>query len=441
MSDQAPSNFYNIDLSNIANATQNFGDFVRSEHKTWMLLDCAPSRNSFSFTLQQIAKALNAQKIEPVFVNLAKDGVPLDPKALRNILKRDNPDYILWDGCGAYRHWDVIKESKSKKINTIFDDPVMRSEGFGVVKQMIDAHNHGVNFFCWDPYWADVMMLDWGIIAHPIELAALPDEYYPSTIRLSDDVVFIGHLHSPRDIDHKITIMNRMFQKVAKDIQNQLPKFKYGSIKSWDLLIEDMVDSYSAGDKQLFHDTSYTQPNDLYTLRNLVWMMSKNENRIRILKRALKVHDVSMFCEMSILDHCSEHEVRSLLGEWGPRLTMFSTTGAHMKHLGQCYHYGKIHIQATDPQSVYAGIPYRVYQTAGAGRPLLTDYKRDWNKSFTYGTDFETYESEDEFENKLSLLLKEEDKLKYLGDNIRLRFDTQHTWKHRLSSITDSTLL
>jgi spore maturation protein CgeB len=105
--------------------------------------------------------------------------------------------------------------------------------------------------------------------------------------------------------------------------------------------------------------------------------------------------------------------------------------------LGQLYHAGVVQIQATDPQSVLGGIPYRVFQTAASGKALITDLKSELVECFEPETEILGYRSMQEFTSQLSKALKNPTHLAEIGRAAHQRFEKEHTWSHRLATIED----
>lgn len=395
-----------------------------------VLLEAADSRHGHDFVLQQIGLEYNRQGIEPKLINLLRGSAPLAPEILKRTLDELKPQTIITAGAAAFRHWPIIKNVHARKISLWFDEPFLRAEAHGVVDEMKDAGKRSdTDIYCWDPFWSDRMLSQWGIPTKGLDLAANPMEYYTSTINLSDDAVFLGHLHSPKDIGHVVDTLNPLFKRIYLHcmdfIENNF------QIPNWHSLIESSVMSMGDGDIRLYRDTETNQPMNLCSLRKAVWMQSKNALRVRMLKRALKVTNVTIFSEMTQLSHANEHELRGLLGYYGNKLKVFDTSGYESKKLCQLYHYGKIHLQATDPQSVYRGVPLRVFQTMASGKVLLTDTKRDWKEIFEAGKEALTYETEDQFEETLKMSLETPDTLKDIGHAARQRFLLEHTWEMR----------
>lgn len=399
-----------------------------------VLLEAADSRHGHDFVLQQIALEYNRQGIEPHIINLLRGTVPLEPHVLKNALDKLKSTTIITAGAACFRHWPVIKEIKARKISLWFDEPFLRSEAFGIVDQIKDAGQRGdTDIYCWDPFWSDRMMTEWNVPTKGLDLAAHPMEYYESSMNLSDDAVFIGHLHSPKDIAHVVDTLNPLFKRIYLHCMDFIAdNFQ---IPNWHSLIETSVMSMGDGDIRLYRDTAINQPMNLCSLRKSVWMQSKNALRVRILKRAVRVCPVTIFSEMTQLSHANENELRGMIGAYGKDLKVFDTSGYQSKQLCQLYHYGKIQIQATDPQSVYRGVPLRVFQTMASGKVLLTDTKRDWKEIFESGKEALTYTTEEEFEETLKMSLEMPDTLKDIGHAARQRFLLEHTWEMRFKQM------
>lgn len=401
--------------------------------KEYLLLDGATYPGTSDFTLNQIGQELAFQGKEVGIVPLCMGGKEMPYEEFKKIMDTNDPSYIIWNGAAAWRFWPILKDyNLSNRISLWYDDPFMPSEYFGVDSE-ISKSAMFTNIFCWDDHWCNMMQSKWGANAEPTHLAASPREYYTSDIHLTEDLVFIGNLHSYHEIERVKHSLPRIYRKVADEAEKYIKNF--GIIPDWMRLINMIVNSWSDGTKTLWIDLCHRNREHLRSLRWFVWALSKNEVRIRMLKKAIKIHPVRMFCETRQLNHASIEEIQHMIGDYSRKnLMIFDTSDYRSHELCQLYHYGMLHLEATDPQSVTTGIPYRVFQCAASGRPLLTDFKLGWENQFEPGKEILFY-GEENFEETLEKTIKEKDKLHDVGKYASERFLKDHTWAKRLEQI------
>lgn len=400
--------------------------------ENWVLLDASSSPHLGDFVLNEIAQTLKVIGANPKIIKLFQDGQPVDPNGLLRTLQELKPNRIVFTNATAWRFFSVLTNVECPKYSLWFDDPVSRAEDTRIVDEFKEGSKRSdFKIFVWDRYWREKIKKDWDIDSHHIELAARPEDYYTSTIELTDDVVFIGNLHSKSEMQRCYFMMPRIFQKIIDDWVE--PTFNFLNAprsSSWDQVINGVLNNWSAGDQRLFHDICERNLNHLVNLRWYLWANAKNYVRVEMLRKALEVTPVRMMTETKQLVHAGPQEIKYMVGDFSGRLKIHETCSYKAKELCQLYHYGCLHIQATDPQSVYGGIPYRVYQTAASGRPLLTDFKTDWGQSFEFDKEIIPYSWN--FQDTLNKCLSTPDVMKQVGKDARIRFEKDHTWNNRI---------
>lgn len=405
--------------------------------KSWLFLDCERNPKLIGFTIKDVSAALSKQGIVPLLVK-CYDGTKWmsERDVSENISNSKGLTHIVWIGGEGWRYYKILKETPVNKVNMWFDDPFMRMGNHtGARDAMADSVNDSLFLITiWDKYWGNLLKQAIGIKYMHMHLAANEFEYYPAKRNLSDDIVFIGSLHSPmgiEDIINSLPEIFRVFYKIAVDlIVEQDP------IQSWDKIMPEVEKIMIKGDLNIFANQVILYPKAFTSLQSMIWMRSKNEARIRILKGARKVNYLSVFTETQQRLHASEMEIRGMIGEWNRnKLKIVDTSNVQQELLPQFYHYGRIHINATDPQSVESGIPYRIFQTMASGRPLLTDSKPGYRELFIEGLELEFYESTRDFTERLHDIFNCKNKLEQLGEAARKTFEKSHTWNHRIEQI------
>jgi hypothetical protein len=387
-------------------------------------------------TIQQIAEELCRHGDNVNITNTFSRNAGVSPDIIKKHIAEVIPDVIVFQGPTGLRYLDILKECGKPLINLWFDDPLMRIGAYGLEKQM-EASKSIFEHYIWDGYWRRKCKAKWNVDSYPIHLAANGEQFYPtSTIFNKDDIVFIGNLHSPRSIEIMSETLPPTYVRLIKFCKRYLQNLPEEScVPSWDVLIEMAYNDSLPGEQKLIALQSQRGNELRANFQWCIWAMSKNLVRIRMLKRALNVGTVRMFADTVQHSHANESETRGLLGEWSSRLNFHRTDGLNADQLAEVYHHGWIQIQATDPQSVDGGIPYRVFQTSASARPLLTDTKPELADAFDYGKEILTYDNCNDFEETLSRLSKDKSFLNDIGLSARSRFEREHTWKHRIDYI------
>jgi glycosyltransferase involved in cell wall biosynthesis len=416
----------------------------------WAFIDSQPSREDF--TLREIGKGCHRLGEEFRLINVAgsKPGELKQPEEVRKMLEVWKPDVILWGSVTGVPYFELWSEPRWKVIPKIalwFDEPVTRVECIQLSHVMkATANRPDFIHAIWDGHWREEVKARWGIDAKPIHLAADEEEYHPSRgilsnwgkIGLGNEVVFIGMLHTQESIQKCLGPLPRGLRSLASAVQSKLDDFAKGGshyVRSWDVLWKEALPELSEKERILVQTESERQPLAVCSWRYGIWAMSKNAVRIRVLREALQSAPLLVFADQKQLAHCNDAEWRFLLGEEGNRLKIFDTSDLKAQQLGCLYHYGMLHLQATDPQSAQGGIPFRVFQTAASGKPLLTDLRPELMTCFKRDKEILGYESFDQFASVLQSALSDPETLVEIGKAARKRFEREHTWSHRLQEI------
>jgi hypothetical protein len=403
----------------------------------WLLIDDSPNGNHVCMTIQQIAEELAKTEKTVNIMNSFHKSLSVPKEEMASVIRGMNPDVVLFQGPTGLRYLDILGPFNGQCVNLWFDDPLMRIGAYGLDAQMEESFYFLWNHFVWDGYWREKVKAKWKNEPMPIHLAANPNQFYEtSTVFNRDDIIFLGNLHSPRSIEVNIESLPPTYVKIVNYCKNYLNNLSDDcDVPSWDKLIEAAFLDSLPGEKKLICIQSDRSNEVRSNLQWVIWAMSKNFVRIRMLKRALKVGTVRMFADTVQHSHASESETRGLVGEWSSRLSFHATDGLNADQLAELYHHGWIQIQATDPQSVNGGIPYRVFQTAASGRALLTDKKPELADAFEYDREILTYDNMTHFEHRLVELSARKSDLFDIGKSARARMVKDHTWRNRMDYI------
>lgn len=416
----------------------------------WLIIGTQPGPK-YGFTDIQIIKAVQDQGIEVYYVNPneMREKVP-------NILHNVQPHVIYWEAINGWKIWDLIKDYKCKaKINTWFDDPIMRMDFSGIGKRMMDNNvnefgdfngltdkvghstRQNVKIFCWDDYWNQRLFMDCGMICSKLlHLAACHKDYYSANVACTNKPIFIGSLHSPRGLN---TIQERLcepFNTILNSIKEEL--YKMEDIPSWDKIEGHYLGILGDGERRLYQDICNSDRMMQSYFRQCIWGHSKNAVRVRMLRAALEVSPVIMFSETGQINHVKEGELRAMIGKNEHKLEFHDTTGLPQEKLAMLNHWGWVHLQATDPQSVYHGYPYRMFQTMASGKALLTDMKEYWSNDFKHEEHLIAYKGDEILKSNLNFMLKDKDGCRQIGNAARELFLRKHTWQHRIHEMLNA---
>jgi hypothetical protein len=416
----------------------------------WAFLDATIGLENF--TLRQLRLTLQRLGNEAATIQVMKGTRLKEPPEIDAQLHAWKPDRIVWcaeTGLPYMGLWTENPWNSVPKIDLWFDEPVTPIERFGLDEMM--RHTAGQpGFFhgIWDGYWRDEAYARWGVEARAIHLSADEVEYQPrpddpSGNKSNEPVVFIGMLHSQATIARHLEGLPRGLCALAAAIRARLDaethplpeKWHYRDIPCWDRLWRDVEPELSSKEQLVLKSECQHKPQAVWQVRWATWAMAKNAVRVRVLRQVLQVAPLRVYCEQKQLGHANEAEWRTLLGETGPRLQIVDTSNCKGEELPRIHQEGSLHLQATDPQSVRGGIPYRVFQSAASGKALLTDLRPELVACFEPGKEIFGYPSAAEFLPFLETVLADPSRRRDAGIAARQRFEREHTWHHRIRTI------
>jgi glycosyltransferase involved in cell wall biosynthesis len=288
--------------------------------------------------------------------------------------------------------------------------------------------------FVWDGYWRRWLNENHQIRSFPIHLAADPDEFFPlrKNDAFNDSIIFVGTLISPAKIHALKSQLPPALDHIADAFDQEYKRSIYGSSPYY--ILEQTISSLPIKWAKAYEMFAAQNPEMVGLLNAYVWMIGKNETRIRILKAALSVGPLLILSANLEGTHATKAEINALLENRTTHLEYRDSSG-YEKSLAEVYAFGKIHIQATDPQSIDGGIPFRVFQTTACHRPLLTDQKTELKECFKYGREILTFESDKDFVDKLRGALRNPSFLEEVAEQGYKRFLKEHTWKKRMEQV------
>jgi len=407
----------------------------------WALLDANPSKEDF--TLRQIRLSLQRQGHEVGILHVTGTSGLKCHTEIETVLTSWKPDRVLWcsiTGMPYLELWSGAALGGIPKIVLWFDDPVTPVERYGLESDLRElASRSDFHFGIWDGHWRDVAKSQWGLQAHAIHLSVDEEEYVPAGNLISEKVFFVGMLHSQASISERLEHLPRSMRSLARVVENRLKQAmedpEWRMVPSWDVLWNEAQQELLSKEQILLRTEFERDREAGWRLRWGTWAFAKNVVRVRMLRKALEATPLHVFCEQKQLGHASEEEWHALLGQKGPRLSVSDTSELTAEELARLHQCGSLHLQATDPQSVRGGIPYRVFQAAACAQVLLTDLRPELEASFEPGREILGYHNAAEFAAQLRHCLADPILLHEVGAAARKRFEKEHLWRHRIETM------
>lgn len=317
-----------------------------------------------------------------------------------------------------------------------FDDPLRSVDYWAKEPGYLEALRlPNIYHFVWDGYWRRWLSEHYQVRSFPIHLAADPDQFYPlpAPSEYQDHIVFVGTLVSLKNIETARHKLHPTLHHIATALSTLVESETYG--KSTYQILDRIIAGLTPKLLHAYQALTESEPDAILNLRSFAWMLGKNEVRKRILGKALEIAPLLIFCGNWEGTHGSENEIRTILKTNSNRLMILDTRTLDSQNLTSLYAFGKLHLQATDPQSIEGGIPFRVFQTTASQRPLLTDRKLELAECYCYEKELLTFESEHDFPDALQKALNGSEALKEIAQQGYQRFLKEHTWKHRFEYV------
>ncbi len=354
---------------------------------------------------------------------------------------RAKPDLIVTRG-GLGINWPdffLHEEIASLPVAALwFDDPVRPLAFFKNTPRYLDAlRRPGMHHFVWDGHWRDWLRTRHAVPSYPIHLAADPKEFYPSEDGDAEGVYFVGTLTRPSLMRAKADSLSFAVRKAAHAYLRALENAPYATEPY--TLLEQVVLGLPQALSEAVKSARAEFPEQDTSLLALAWMAAKNETRKRALLAALAVSDIRVLSANIEGSQAQETELRAIVGETRHRVEFQDTSTLSPSELRLLYRNGLLHLQATDPQSVRGGIPFRVFQTSACGKPLLSDEKPELKEAFQEGQEMFYYSTDSEVPDRLSRLLAAPEQVRQVAQAARERFLADHTWAHRVASVLAAT--
>lgn len=359
---------------------------------------------------------------------------------LSMLLDIEKPDRIIWQGGIGYPFYSLLTNqtwTKVPKIVLCYDEPFNIFIGTKFENDWKDSGSRD-DFFIgiWDGYWRDRTYSRWGFKTFACHLAVNEFEHMPETKQNNKGVIFYGMLQSVKAIRFTYKNLPVNLQKIVQGLDNTLERYDSLSLKGAEVEAprcgEEAIEAFADGD-----EVEKAPAHHQRALRWVAWAMLKNSFRVQVLRKLLMKTPVIMFSDTVQCNHASEPEIGAMLSMGVCNLTVVNTSNWSVAELRDIPNMGHVHIQATDPQSVAGGIPYRMFQTAACGKCLLTDSKPELEQAFKRDEEFAAYHNASDVVGALYILEAFEGHTLATGESARQRFLEEHTWTHRVNEFED----
>lgn len=390
-----------------------------------------------SLIVNELRAAIEKQGHQSARVRVLKnEHVMLSELELSLTLEVEKPDRIVWQGSIGYPFYKVLTNdtwSGVPKIVLCYDEPFNIFIGTQFENDWKDS-GHREDFFIgiWDGYWRDRTYQRWGFKSFPCHLAVNEFEHYPQPREKNRGIIFYGMLQSVKAIQYTYKRLPENLQKIIYTLDNTLQRYNsqcfHGAIVEAPYCGEEAIEAFAKG-----NEVEKAKPYDQRALRWCAWAMLKNSFRVQVLRKVLEKYPVIMFCDTKQCNHATEMEIGAMLSYGISNLTIVNTSNWSVEQLRDIPNMGHIHLQATDPQSMAGGIPYRMFQTAACGKCLLTDSKPELAIAFQKDKEYYEYENAGDINQSLYMLEFMEHLPNEIGAAAHERFLKEHTWTHRLA--------
>lgn len=365
-------------------------------------------------------------------------------KTISQEIESENPDLIVWIMDTALPIAECLQSPallRIPKASLWFDD----YERAYAIHVHSDAHkalsqSGNLNTYVWDGFWRKQFAQKFSVPCLPIHLAADPIYNQPGEPThfkgFDDSVIFIGNIPSLNFIEQESNVLPQPCRRLIEYARVILSEAPYAT--SPYAARDEAFESLPAKSKKVVNHFREDVAKNIL-LNRLVWMLAKRETRLRILRLTAQQRQLVVLSGHSDKSFVKIDELSRDLNGVPQPVKFINTDHVELDHLGCLYHIGGLHLQATDPQSIEGGIPFRVFETAASARPLLSDFKPELAECFEEGREMLYYQNDQDFSDSLARALKNAPRWKEIGHAARERFLKEHTWQHRFEEISSRT--
>ena len=371
------------------------------------------------------------------------DGNTRTDKDVRVDLLTKQPDTIcfLMDApLHLERLWDAPSLAGVDKISLWFDDYYRSPKT--LARPEVWTHwqkNHGVRVGIWDAYWRCKWKMLTGFEAFPVHLAADPHLFRTGATawkpEWKDRAAFVGTIPSLKSLEAMSHQFPRPLQRLLEEVCAALrvdpwPIQPYEAARS--------CQSFLGFKYGLAIDAVLNNP-ETQALWNLVlWRWAKRIARLRGLAAVAKAGPIAIMSGHGTEAYADEAELREAL----PPETDFvyaDTKAVPATSWKNLFETGKLQIQITDPQSIEGGLPFRVFEAAACGVPLLSDHRTELAALFPASSGLTTAADDTSLTGAAAKLFQASSRdLAKQGRVFHEHFLAGHTWEIRWTQIAGS---
>jgi hypothetical protein len=284
----------------------------------------------------------------------------------------------------------------------------------------------------WDGHWRKQWKALTGCDALATHLAADPALFDPPAAPLKPDwhdrAVFVGTLPSLKSLED-------VGQQLPRCLQLLLAEFRVAlTTAPWPLTPYDVarkVLGTMGGKAELTVHAVLKNPGIRALWNQLLWRWGKRAARLRGLAAVAQTGPLAVVSGHGLESYADGNELRQALPA-GIDLAYLDTKGLPARSWQQLFRSGKFQVQITDPQSIEGGLPFRVFECAACGMPLLSDHRAELEQLFPPGNGLTTARDESELAPAAAnLFAMPPHKLAEAGRRFHDLFVAGHSWEIR----------
>ena len=357
-------------------------------------------------------------------------------KEVRIDLLENQPDTVcfLMDAPLDFKNiWDAPSLASVDKISLWFDDYYRSPKTLAHPEVWSEwQKNHGVRVGIWDGYWRCRWKELTGVEAFPIHLAADPRLLRPSAEpwnpAWSERAAFVGTIPSLKSLDTFAQAFPAPLRRFLEEVCAAMHKEPW-PIKPYEL--SQKCRSFIGIKYGRALDAMLKDPTTLALWHHLLWRWGKRIARLRGLAAVAKAGPVAIMSGHGTECYAGEDELRAALPA-GIDLVFADTRSVAASAWKGLFRTGKWQLQITDPQSIEGGLPFRVFECAACGVPLLSDYRPDLAALFPPESGLFTASDEASLQETAARLFQTSKRdLESQGRLLHNTFLAQHTWEIR----------
>ncbi len=364
------------------------------------------------------------------------EGVPRPDKAVRIELLTKRPDTVcfLMDApLHLPRLWEAPSLAAVDKISLWFDDFYRSPRTLAQPETWGDwQKNHGVRVGIWDAYWRCHWKQHTGRDSFPVRLAADPALLTPGAPawkpEWKDRAAFVGTIPSLKSLERMAEVFPRPLHRLLEETCEAM-RVSVWPIRPYDLARK--CQSFLGTKYSMAIDAALHSPEILALWNHLLWRWGKRIARLRGLAAVAQSAPLAVMSGHGTELYADETELREALPP-GTDLVYADTKGIPVKLWKNLFRTGKFQLQIVDPQSVDGGLPFRVFESAACGVPLLSDHRTELAEVFPEGCGVTLAANETALAEAAALLVRTpERELRAQGRELRKHFEAGHTWEAR----------